>query len=602
MTTFFEKIFSRADEDVNVAKFIFEMIGRKNSSILFLILCLMSLFDLLSIALIFPFLQLIMQPSLLEKIYQKLPSVFLDYISADNLFVLIGLSLIIVYALKTYLQFVLLKIQAQQSAKFTEHMTNSTVFEVLSARYSMFQNTAASELAGIAYSNTVHTTLGLNALLQIANEGLILLISFVFLLIFQPFVAIGVALLVILIIYFMYKTTIYKSLILGERQRIIENTRYRLLFSIASAIRDIKIMGLENLFNVRNRVISEEYAQIAWRYSINSATPRMLIEYLALIFVVISAMVVLLIQMPIEESAPVLGLLAVAAIRLVPAISRLFSAISAFRSSRNFVKTLQGIKEKLTFASIGRSYEELTFSDKITLQEVGFNYGTQPILKKINLELGFGESIGIVGSSGSGKTTLLDLFTGLQQASSGSFFCDGIRYDPFTSVVFRRLIGYVPQSITLLDDTIFFNVSFEEDPNKERVLSSLRLANLEGFINSLPQGIYTNIGENGLRLSGGQRQRLGIARALYKDPKILIFDEATSALDTISEATLTSDINKLHGNISSIIVAHRLSTVIDCDRIYVLSNGVVEAFGSHEELLKISPTYINLYQSQKTEI
>ena len=216
--------------------------------------------------------------------------------------------------------------------------------------------------------------------------------------------------------------------------------------------------------------------------------------------------------------------------------------------------------------------------------------------------MGFGESIGIVGSSGSGKTTLLDLFTGLQQASSGSFFCDGIRYDPFTSVVLRGLIGYVPQSITLLDDTIFFNVSFEEAPEKERVLSSLRLANLEGFINSLPQGIYTNIGENGLRLSGGQRQRLGIARALYKNPKILIFDEATSALDTISEATLTSDINKLHGNISSIIVAHRLSTVIDCDRIYVLSNGVIEAFGSHEELLKISPIYINLYQNQKTEI
>jgi ABC-type multidrug transport system fused ATPase/permease subunit len=602
MTKFFEKIISRANEDVNVAKFIFEMIGRKNSSILFLILCLMSLFDLLSIALIFPFLQLIMTPSLLEKVYQQLPSAFLGYISTDKLFLLIGLSLIVVYAFKTYLQFVLLKIQAQQSAKFTERMTNSTVFEVLSARYSMFQNTAASELASIAYGNTVHTTLGLNALLQIANEGLILLLSFLVLLIFQPFVAIGVGLLVILIIFFMYKTTIHKSLILGERQRIIENTRYRLLFSIASAIRDVKIMGLEDLFNLRNRVISEEYAQIAWRYSINNATPRMLIEYLALIFIVISAMVVLLIKMPIEESAPVLGLLAVAAIRLVPAISRLFSAISAFRSSRNFVKTLQGVKEKLSVASIGRSYEELTFSDKIILQEVGFNYGAQHILKNINLELGFGESIGIVGSSGSGKTTLLDLFTGLQQASSGSFFCDGIRYDPFTSVVLRGLIGYVPQSITLLDDTIFFNVSFEEAPEKERVLSSLRLANLEGFINSLPQGIYTNIGENGLRLSGGQRQRLGIARALYKNPKILIFDEATSALDTISEATLTSDINKLHGNISSIIVAHRLSTVIDCDRIYVLSNGVIEAFGSHEELLKISPIYINLYQNQKTEI
>ena len=596
---FFAQISSSTHEDVNVAKYIFSEIGRRNASILFSILILMSLFDLLGIALIFPFLQLVMQPSSVENLSQHILSIFSVSLNAGELLLLIGTSLLLLYAFKTYIQFALLKIQAQQSTNFTKAMTNSTVYEVLCARYSVFQNTAASELAGIAYGNTVHASLALNALLQVANEGLILLLAFLFLLLFHPFVAIGVALLVLLTTIFLYKMTIHKSLRLGERQRIIENTRYRLLFSIASAIRDIKIMGLEDLFNARNKFISDEYAQIAWRYNLNGVTPKLLIEYLALIFIVISAVVLLLVKMPMNQAAPILGLLAVASIRLVPAISRFFSAISTFRSSRNFVKNLQEVKQKLSSAVVGRTYEELKFTEKIILEDVEFKYGSQRVLRNISIELGFGESIGIVGSSGAGKTTLLDLFTGLQQASSGSFYCDGIRYDPFTSVALHRLIGYVPQTITLLDDTISFNVAFEENPDRERVLNSLRLANLESFINSLPQGVDTNIGENGLRLSGGQRQRLGIARALYKTPKILIFDEATSALDTISESTLTADINKLHGNISSVIVAHRLSTVMDCDRIYVISDGAIEAFGTHIELLIISPTYINLYQSQK---
>jgi ABC-type bacteriocin/lantibiotic exporter with double-glycine peptidase domain len=257
------------------------------------------------------------------------------------------------------------------------------------------------------------------------------------------------------------------------------------------------------------------------------------------------------------------------------------------------------LREKLAAAAVSRTDDSLTFNQQIELKNVGFRYGNKQILSNVCLQLKRGESIGIVGSSGAGKTTLLDLFTGLQPATEGRFLCDGVLFDPFASHAIQKLIGYVPQTITLLDETIAFNVSFEELPDYEQVMHALGMANLHSLIESLPDGIQTRVGENGLRLSGGQRQRIGIARALYRSPKILVFDEATSSLDTLSEMELTIEIEKLHGQISSVIVAHRLSTVMGCDRIYVLSNGVVESSGSHAELLLNSKTYRKLYTSQR---
>src|SRR5262249_40128683 len=147
------------------------------------------------------------------------------------------------------------------------------------------------------------------------------------------------------------------------------------------------------------------------------------------------------------------------------------------------------------------------------------------------------------------------------------------------------LIGYVPQTITLLDDSIAFNVSFEHRPDPERLRRAIRIANLEQFVATLPEGVETQVGENGVRLSGGQRQRGGIARPLYREPAILVFDEATSSLDAIAERELTAEIAQLRGGITKIIVTHRLSTIIDCDQIHVLSRGAVVESGTHRELL-----------------
>ena len=578
-----------------IARYLLSTIGRRNALTLFGIVCVMSAIDLVSIALIFPFLQVVTQPDAIgqSSLFQGTSFTYKQAV------VLLGVGLILFYAGKTFFQAALLKIQSRQLARFTETMTNSTIVDILSARYAIFQETAASQIAGTAYSNTVHAMLALTALIQVTNEGLVLTLMFIGFMIFQPVIAIGALLLAVLAALLLYQVVIRRSAQIGEAQRQIENVRYRLLFSIANAIRDIKVMGLDSLFDLRNRHISHDYAELTWRFNFNGSLPRLLIEFLALMTIVGAAIIVVIADIPLETAGPLLGLMAVATIRAVPAFSRLFAGISSFRSSSPFVKGLMDMCEMLAAAAVKRTDDILSFDQKIELKNIGFQYGDKQILSNVSLHLKQGESIGIVGSSGSGKTTLLDLFTGLQPAGEGEFFCDGVRFDPFFSHAIQKLIGYVPQTITLLDETIAFNVSFEDKPDYDQIMSALRTANLHELIESLPDGIQTRVGENGLRLSGGQRQRIGIARAMYRNPKILVFDEATSSLDTLSEMQLTNEIEKLHGQISSVIVAHRLSTVINCDRIYVLSKGVVESCGSHKELLLTSKTYKKLYASHR---
>lgn len=582
----------------SVTNYLINAVGRGNAIYLLLIVGVMSILDLLGIAIIFPFLEIIIQPDLGAEVVAKLGFNINGLLTNTQLIVILGCGLILAYICKTLIQAALLRAQAKYLARFTAKTTNEVISHVLSARYALFQGTAASEIAGTAYSNTVHATLALTAMVQGANEALVLSLLFLGFLFFQPMLSLAAVLLVVIAGLLLFQIVIRRSAQLGAAQSQIENVRYRLLFSIASAIRDINIMGLAGLFDKRNRHVSKDYAELAWRYNYNAALPRLLIELIALLAIVGASLTVAVLNIPLDTAGPLLGLIAVATVRAVPAFTRLFGALSTFRSSSSFVKRLMVLQKQLEEAAVIRTEDGLSFKNVIELKNIGFSYGGKQVLTDVCIHLGKGESIGIVGSSGAGKTTLLDLFTGLQPATSGQFYCDGVRFDPFRSLGIHKLIGYVPQTITLLDETIAFNVSFDEQPDIEKVQRALDIANLHRLIESLPDGMQTRVGENGLRLSGGQRQRIGIARALYRSPEVLVFDEATSSLDTLSEAELTAEIEKLRGQVSVVIVAHRLSTVMACDRIYVLANGVVESSGAHSALLRNSEIYQRLYSSQ----
>ena len=225
---------------------------------------------------------------------------------------------------------------------------------------------------------------------------------------------------------------------------------------------------------------------------------------------------------------------------------------------------------------------------RIVVENVSFTYekGVRPALADVNLQIECGESVGIVGATGAGKTTLVDILLGLLEPSAGRVLVDG-RDIRKNLRAWQRQLGYVPQAIYLADDTIARNVALgldDETIDRDRVAIVVHMAQLEPFMETLPKGLDTLVGERGVRLSGGQRQRVAIARAIYHDPQVLFFDEATAALDNQTEQELTRSINALQGQKTLIIVAHRLTTVRNCDRLFLLDDARLVDVGSYDEL------------------
>lgn len=241
------------------------------------------------------------------------------------------------------------------------------------------------------------------------------------------------------------------------------------------------------------------------------------------------------------------------------------------------------------------------FNSAIEYRDVTFAYDQAegPVLDSINLKVNKGQTVAFVGPSGSGKTTLVNLLSRLYELQQGQILFDEAEYRDFTLQSLRRQIGVVTQDTILFNDTVRFNISYsDEQADEQRIVAAAKAANAWEFIEKLPQGLDTQIGEKGTRLSGGQKQRLSIARAILKNPPILILDEATSALDTESEQLVQEAIVKLLENRTVLVIAHRLSTIQNADKIVVLDNGKIESMGRHQELLESSPTYRNLYEKQ----
>lgn len=317
--------------------------------------------------------------------------------------------------------------------------------------------------------------------------------------------------------------------------------------------------------------------------------PRLFLEGVAVLGLLVVLTIILAQGTAAADLMATLALFAVAAFRLMPATSKIIHYLSQIRAAGAHV-------EKVTAdLGLGCSVDETpmaeapTFRNAIVIDRVSYRYpgGAADVLTDISLEIPCGQSVAFVGSSGAGKSTLADLILGLLQPTGGRLMIDG--HDAAQSrKSWRRLIGYVPQQVHLLDDTLRRNVAFgmaDGDIDDDRVRAAISRARLGEVVATLPQGLDTIIGENGLRLSGGQRQRVSIARALYNQPQVLVLDEATSALDNETEREITDAIEALGGQMTTIVIAHRLSTVRNCDRIIMLKNGKVADSGGFDELV-----------------
>jgi ATP-binding cassette subfamily C protein len=292
---------------------------------------------------------------------------------------------------------------------------------------------------------------------------------------------------------------------------------------------------------------------------------------------------------------PSLALFGFASVRLMPSISQILGSFSSLRFSFPAInpvwKDMEYLKnEKVSQDRIFDEHSDVSLQKQIEFKNVSYQYpeAVTQSLKNINIIIPMGKAVAFVGSSGAGKTTIVDVTLGLLQPSFGQIFVDGI--DIHTNIpAWQKQIGYIPQHIFLADNSIRNNIAFgieESEIDDAKIWEAIRLSQLESLILELPEGIHTNIGERGVRFSGGQRQRIGIARALYHNPKILIMDEATSALDNITEKYIVQEIEALKGSRTIIIIAHRLTTVMNCDTIYFMDKGKIIDEGTYDNLIE----------------
>jgi ATP-binding cassette, subfamily B, bacterial PglK len=373
--------------------------------------------------------------------------------------------------------------------------------------------------------------------------------------------------------------------------------RFKWISESFGAIKEIKIRGLEQVFIERFLGYTENYAKSIASSHIIYQLPRFILEAIAFGGVMLIILYLMIQTGTFSNSLPVISLYVFAGYRLMPALQQIFGSLTQLTFVKpSLNKVYDDIKNLKSF-DLSQARHVLPFNSKITLKNICYNYPnvSRPTLKNINLSIPSKSTVGFIGVTGSGKTTIVDIILGLLEPQKGTLDIDGITITKKNLRAWQRSIGYVPQDIYLSDDTVASNIAFGvnfKDINQQTVKKVSKIANLHDFIiNELPDQYQTTVGERGVRLSGGQRQRIGIARALYHNPKVLILDEATSALDNQTEKAVMDAINNLSKNITIIIIAHRLTTVKNCDLIFLIDKGQIIDKGTFKELMKVNDQF-----------
>ena len=394
----------------------------------------------------------------------------------------------------------------------------------------------------------------------------------------------------------------------GRLRSQADRARFQAASEALSGIKDIRILGREEPFLRRFERHSRVYEAQMARQQVIAAVPRYAFETIAFGGMLMIVLILLMRGQGVQEIVPTLGVFAFATMRLLPALQSLFAALSALRFSTPSIDVLHRDLEALgRHPAPSKPVAPLPFRESIELRGVTFRYpGTpKPVIHGFDLSIAANTTVALVGATGSGKTTTVDILLGLLEPEEGELLVDGVPITDENRRAWQANLGYVPQQIYLADDTIAANIAFgvrREEIDMAAVERAARLANVHDFIvGELPDGYGTMVGERGVRLSGGQRQRLGIARALYHDPKVLVFDEATSALDNVTEESIFRAVSDLGKSKTIVMIAHRMTTVRGCDVIYVLDRGAVQAQGTYHDLLERSPLFRSMVEAGAPE-
>ncbi len=434
--------------------------------------------------------------------------------------------------------------------------------------------------------------------LRLVSNSILAISILGFLLIVDPLVTLfcgGVLGLVYALIYLRIRGQMVR---VGNDMKDALEARYLVTKEATGGIKDVKVMGLEEVYVQSYSAEAHRSAKAMARMRLVAEIPRFILE--AITFGTLVLLILLLLFRNggnVTEIVPTLGVIALATMRLLPSVQQIYSGMVTIRSARPVLDAIVAdfAASPPPSPTPATQSPPMPLERELALEGVSFAYdGTdKPTLHEVNLTIPARTTIGIVG--GTGKTTLVDLILGLLSPDAGTIRVDGTALTAANRRSWQASIAYVPQTIFLTDDTIAANIAFgvpKAEINREAVERAAKVAALHDFILSdLPGGYDTRVGERGVRLSGGQRQRIGIARAMYRDPTLLIMDEATSALDNITEREVMEAVQRIRADKTIILIAHRLSTVRRCDTIFLMERGRLRAEGSYDALLSTSEVF-----------
>jgi len=576
----------------NIKRLLVHVDNKRKTQIIFLFLLMIvgSFFEILNIGAIIPFIVILTAPEIIFKNQALKPIfIFFNFKNANELLFPLTVVFIVLTLFSAFFRVLVLWAQSKITFSIGLELGNEIYKKTLYQPYNIHISRNSSEIiAGITKKTDSIISSAIYPILTILNSFLMLLMVLFGLIYFNPIIALtsifSFGFIYLMIIKITRKRLIYFSTVTNQSQgKIIQ-----LLQEALGGIREILLEGTQEIYCLEYKKVDMPLRKSQANTTIISGSPRFIIEAFGMISIIIITYFSIQHLTTFSLTIPYIGALALSAQRILPILQQSYVSWTAIKSGHDSLLDALDLLEQ-PFNN-EKNNQKLKFEDEIVLTNLRFRYSedTPEILTDINLRIKKGSKIGFIGTTGSGKSTLLDILMGLLTPTSGSIYIDDVKINKYNYRTWQKFISHVPQSIFLTDSTIMENIAFgvqKEDINFDKVIESATIAKISDNIDNWKDKYNTKVGERGVRISGGQRQRIGIARALYKDTPLIIFDEATSALDNETEQAVMRDIEKYGKNLTIIMVAHRLSTLKNCDLIHELKNGHIVRSGKYNEII-----------------